>query len=207
MIFPNSWTLSQRLELDILRSWLPAKQVLQLEPLTRAQGEDVLRQWLAAEGRKLTSTQESAVLDGFAPAPKGTEGTGVPLYLRLAFEQARTWRSFYMVTSLPPTIPALLEQYFRHLEQPGQHGQELVAYTLSYLAAAKHGLAEDELLDLLSRSATIRTALRKLSPGSPPISAQRPLPIALWARLAADLERYLTKREADGAQLIAFYHQ
>jgi WD40 repeat protein len=200
-------TLSDRQELVTLRTWLPAEQILQLDPLTRAQGASVLRQWLAVERRWLTDEQAEAVLDGFAPASVSTEGTGTPLYLRLAFEQARTWRSFDPVDPLPPTISSLMQRYFERLEALGQHGRELVAYALGYLTAAKHGLAEDELLDLLARSETVRNALHELNPGSPPIEAQQPLPMALWARLLADLERYLTEREVDGARLVAFYHQ
>ena len=200
-------TLADREELAILRTWLPSQQILQLEPLTLTQGVDVLRQWLANERRQLTSIQTAAVLDGFASSSEDTKEMGTPLYLRLAFEQARTWRSFNMVDPLPPTVPALIQGYLRRLEKPGQHGQVLVAYALGYIAAAKHGLAEDELLDLLSRSESVRKALHRLGPGSPAIVAQQPLPMALWARLSADLERYLTEREADGARLVTFYHR
>lgn len=196
--------LSDREELADLRARLPLEQLLQLAPLTRAQGAEILRVWLAGEGRKLTPGQETAVLDGFAPEPTGS---GTPLYLRLAAEQARAWRSFDPVTHLPPTVPALIQSYFTELEQSARHGYELVAYALGDLAAAKHGLAEDELLDLLSRSKAVREGLHRLSPNAPPIEPQLPLPMALWALLAADVEHYLTDREADGARLITFYHR
>lgn len=197
---------SDREELAALPFWLPATQVLQLAPLTRTQNAEVIRAWLTAEGRRLTSVQEDAVLGG------GTgeqDDRGVPLYLRLAFEQTRTWHSFEPEHPhpLPPTATALIQSYLSKLEDPSRHGRELVAYALGDLAAAKHGLAEDELLDVLSRSAEVRQALGQLNPGAPPIKAQRPLPVALWARLVADLDRYLTEREADGARLVTFYHR
>ncbi len=37
------------------------------------------------------------------------------------------------------------------LEQEGNHGEVLVSHALGYLAASRYGLAEDELVDLLSR--------------------------------------------------------
>ena len=37
------------------------------------------------------------------------------------------------------------------LKREGNHGEALVAHALGYLAASRYGLAEDELLDLLSR--------------------------------------------------------
>lgn len=195
---------SERTELANLRTLLPPGQVLHLDPLTRAQSEQVLRAWLAEAGRRLMPQQEAAVLGGFA-----SEGSdqGTPLYLRLAFEQARTWKSFEPTASLPQTVPSLLQAYFGTLERPERHGPELVAYALGYLAAARLGLAEDELLDLLPRSEAVREGLLRLGPNTPPIDAQQPLPVVLWARLAADLERYLTEREADGTRLVTFYHR
>ena len=141
--------LSDRPELAVLRAWMPQGQGLELDPLTRVQGAEALRTWLLNEGRQLTPNQEEAVLDGFAPAP---QGRGTPLYLRLTFEQARTWRSFDVKSPPPPTVPALIQAYFEEVEKPDRHGRELVAIALGDVAAAKHGLAEDEVLDLLPRN-------------------------------------------------------
>lgn len=196
---------SERQELADLRARLPLEQVLHLGPLARDEGASALRAWLAEEGRTLTAEQEAVVLNGFAS--NGEERGGTPLYLRLAFEQAYLWRSFDEAHVLPPTIPALVGAYFAQLEQSGRNGRELVEYAMSDLALAKHGLAEDELLDVLSRSEPVREDWKQLSPHSPLIDARRPLPVILWARLAADLDRYLTEREADGARLVTFYHR
>ena len=39
---------------------------------------------------------------------------------------------------------------FARLAAPENHGQRLVAHALGYLAASRHGLAEDELVAVLS---------------------------------------------------------
>jgi WD40 repeat protein len=193
-----------RLELADLHAWLPDAPVLALDLLTQAQGAAVLRHWLREEGRQLQPAQEQAVLEGFAPSPRRK---GPPLYLRLALEEARTWGSFTRVKSLPPTVPALAQRYFAWLEQPERHGRALVADALGDIAAAHNGLAEDELLDVLPQSRQLRDSQQRLTPDAPRLRAAQPLPVALWARLAADLERYLTEREADGARLVTFYHR
>jgi WD40 repeat protein len=193
-------------ELANLHTRLPDEQFLFLDWLTREEGREVLRTWLSAEGRRLTPEQETVILNGFASeGPK--HGGGTPLYLRLASEQARTWRSFDANQLLPSTVSALVQSYFADLERSARHGPELVAYAMGGLAAARHGLAEDELLDLLARNEAIREGLHRLSPNAPLIDAAQPLPFALWARLAADLERYLADREADGVLLLTFYHR
>jgi ketosteroid isomerase-like protein len=51
---------------------------------------------------------------------------------------------------LSPDIPGILKDMFARLEAERNHGRMLVSRALGYLAASRHGLTEDELLDLLS---------------------------------------------------------
>ena len=54
-------------------------------PLSEA--DVALKAWLEDANRRLQSDQHAKVLDYF-------KRSGLPLYLRLAFEEARHWRSF-----------------------------------------------------------------------------------------------------------------
>ncbi len=135
---------------------------LPLPPLSLGDGKKLLAEWMRRDGRTLQASQEQAVLDAFArsweqraddrPAP-GQEAGGTPLYLLLAFEEARRWRSG---DGLPPEVLGqgikllICENLFSRLASEDGHGETLVARALGYLAAARYGLAEDELLDLLS---------------------------------------------------------
>jgi tetratricopeptide (TPR) repeat protein len=208
--------LSDRPELDYLSSRLPTAQVLTLAPLSREVGRALLRDLLAAAPqRTLTSGQEAAVLDAFATQ-------GLPLYLRLLAGEARRWRSFDqprlelsgttgttgVTAPLPASTAELLRAILERLEARKWSGRALVARSLGDLAAARFGVAEDELLDLLARDDAVREAQRVLSPNSPPIDEHLPLPVALWARLYAEVEPLLTEREADDdVRLYTFYHQ
>jgi tetratricopeptide (TPR) repeat protein len=208
--------LPDRPELAALRGWLPTEQILPLGPLAPAAGRALLRDLLAeAPPRTLTTQQEEAVLAAFAVQ-------GLPLYLRLVAGAARRWRSFdpprlgqsflgeAPLPDLPETVADLLAAILARLEAPERHGWMLVARALGDLAAGRFGLAEDELLDLLARDDEVRTAQQALSPNSPPIDPSLPLPVALWARLFAEIEPLLTEREAGagaGILLLTFYHQ
>ena len=197
--------LAERPELDYLRSRVPVEQVLTLAPLSREAGRAMLRDLLSAEPpRTLTSAQEEAVLDAFA-------AQGLPLFLRLVASAARRWRSFdpplLGTTPLPASTPGLLQTMLEQLEAPERNGRMVVARTLGDLAAARYGLAEDELLDLLSGDHAVREDLHYLSPTSPPIDQDLPLPVALWARLSAEIELLVTERETDEVRLFTFYHQ
>jgi WD40 repeat protein len=201
--------LSDRPELATLRQQLGAEQFVRLAALARAEGAQLLDHWLADAGRDLQPIQRDAVLSSFAVE-------GLPLYLRLAFDQARRWRSFEAVPTLAPTIPELLRGLFTELSRDDWHGSVLVAHALGDLEAAKNGLAEDEVLDVLGQDDQVLADVHRLSPDSPLLDSkqsarlerrQLPLPVVLWARLYTDLEPYLTEREADGASLITFYHR
>src|SRR5205823_3122348 len=75
---------------------------------------------------------------------------------------------------------------------------------LGALAAARNGLTEEELLDVLTADAAVMADFRRRSPRSP---ASDRLPQIIWSRLYFDLEPYLTERRADGTSLMAFYHR
>ncbi len=121
---------------------------LELRGLPVTDGDELLGKWLDHAHRRLQDEQRAAVLDGF-----GRSG-GNPLYLRLAFEQARRWTSG---NGQPPErLASDLRDLIRgnllaRLGSADNHGELLVSRALGYLAASRHGLAEDEIMDLLSR--------------------------------------------------------
>ena len=181
----------------LLRARLGEAAMLELTSMPPEEGGALLDTWLTEGGRTLQPAQRERALAAFAVE-------GLPLYLKLAFEETRHWRSFAPLEDLPPTIPAMIQRLFDRLSAPDQHGPLLVERSLAYLGAAKQGLSEDELLDALSADADMLAEFRRRSPKSPP--AER-LPPVIWSRLYFDLEPYLTERSADGAILLAFYHR
>jgi hypothetical protein len=185
--------------LDVLRVRLPSESFITLDPMVREEGAAILSDWLADAGRTLLDHQRDEVLDKFEPK-------GLPLYLRLAFEEARRWRSF------TPRQKTVLELGVTEIIHGGllarlaeeDHGELLVSRSLGYLAAANHGLAEDELVGVLSSDRLVMRAVHTRSPKAPKVAE---LPIVLWARLRHDLEPYLREQAADGRLLLGFSHE
>jgi hypothetical protein len=106
-----------------------------------------LSKWLEESGRTLQSWQQKKLLESF-------EGCGLPLYLRLAFEEARRWRSFDTPSdcALGEGVEGIIDRLFQRLADGASHGPVLASHVLGYLAAARYGLAEDEVLELLTRN-------------------------------------------------------
>ena len=186
--------------LDALAVKLPETQRLELEPLSSEEGADLLDRWLASVGRTLQPGQSSEVLHEFSRC-------SLPLYLKLAFEEARRWRSYDGVPDLGSDIPGIVGNLFQRLSDEANHGEMLVSRSLGYLGAAKNGLTEDELLDVLSADGAdgeVMADFYRRSPQSPEVNR---LPVVVWSRLYHDLEPYLAERAADATSLMSFYHR
>ena len=132
----------------------------ELGGLKRSEGDQLLEDWLRDAGRTLQKDQKEAVLDRFEQrqADESLEvserSPGNPLYLRLAFEEARLWPSG---DGQPPEqltmgVSGIIEHnLIDRLADESSHGEMLVSKVLGYLVASRYGLAEDEMIDLLSR--------------------------------------------------------
>jgi len=190
---------------DTARRQVPADNLVPVMPLTARDGAQLLGAWLAEAHRTLQSSQRGDVLAKFT-------ANGLPLYLKLAFEEARRWPSWQVepTPSLAPDIPGLLRDLFGRLEQPQHHGSVLVSHALGYLAAGRHGLTEDELLDVLSADKAVladfiqRSRTERVKPEDQQLKT---LPVLIWSRLFADIEPYMTHRRADGTVVLDFYHR
>ncbi len=176
----------------ILQVSVGLPEFLELGKLTADEGSKLLDSWLDAAHRRLTTPQRQTVLDAFA-------SSGSPQFLRLAFEEARRWKSYTPFPSLPNTISDLTLSVVDRLSQPQNHGKELVAHTIGYLAAARHGLAEDEILDILSQDTEVMKKLREHSKDSPKFQK---IPVAIWVRLLSDLQPYLFECASNGLALM-----
>lgn len=177
----------------------PADRFVPLPIMSKKHGADLLDAWMADIGRSLTGAQRKTVLDGFASCP-------YPLYLKLAFEEAKLWRSYTPAkdTALAADIQGLIDQLFDRLSDAANHGACLTRRALSYLVCAKNGLTEDELIEILSRDDEVWQEFLERSIDTP---SARQLPAAVWSRFYLDLEPYLTERNDDGTWLLGFYHR
>ncbi len=180
-----------------LEKKLPKGNIVRLNPMELTEASQLLDLWLEMDGRTLQPGQKSQVLNTFAACP-------LPLYLKLAFEEARHWKSYTMCAPLRADIPGIIRDLFARLSLDSHHGLTLVSRSLSYLVAARNGLSEDELLDVLSRDKTVFEDFKRRAKHEPP---EERLPAIVWSRLYFDLEPYLTERSGDGTTLLGFFHR
>lgn len=161
----------------------PPKEI-GLEPLTAEDAAAIILEFLHRYRKSMTPDQRAALL---AKADAGT-----PLYLLVALEELRTLGTYEEITDriaqLPPDTRALFNWILKRLEDDdgfrdasGQKiGRELVSRFVSLLGSSRHGLSQQELVELLS-------------PGDPQGNV---------AALAQLLRPYLMQR----GELLDFYH-
>jgi WD40 repeat protein/tetratricopeptide (TPR) repeat protein len=171
--------------------------LVRLEPLSADDGRALITQWLADAGRTLQHGQHEAVLGEFA-------NEGNPLWLRVAMGECQCLASWDSPPVFNSGLPGLLLQVLKHLSAEDEHGSVLVERTLAAIASARHGLAEDELMDVLSADQVVLAEFRRRSPKSPPNDT---LPTAVWVRLYGDIAPYLAERQLQNAALLGFYHR
>ena len=178
----------------------PTPDVVSVKAMSAGEADTLLTLWLDHAGRVLQPAQRKEVLEKFG------RSDGLPLYLRLAFEEARLWRSYAPAaeTVLHEGVQGLIRQnLFPRLSQRVNHGDVLVRHALGYLAASRFGLSEDEVLDVLSADDAV---IDDFAARSFQEAKDRRLPIVIWSRLYFDVAPYLTERSSEGTTLLAFYH-
>ncbi|MBU1702035.1 MAG: DUF4062 domain-containing protein, partial [Candidatus Eisenbacteria bacterium] len=156
--------------LDDLRRRIKPREI-ELNPLTTADGEAIIEQFLKRYRKELEPDQRNALLN------KADAGT--PLFLRAALEELRTLGTHKEITGriaqLPPTTQELFAWIFERLENDvgfrdaagRQVGHELVSRFAAILGASLHGLSPSELADLLDAGdpqGNVATLLHLLRP-------------------------------------------
>lgn len=173
------------------------RTLLRLAPMPSRDSAAMLARLLQDDGRGLTGAQRAKIR---AASP------GLPLWTRLAFEEARHWRSDQPGRRLEPTIEGLIRARIADLSAPANHGAELVRDALGAIAASRFGLSDSEMAQALeqSRAPQVWAAFRARSfhAWEQPI-----LPAILWFRLRGDLAPYLVEQRVDGALTYRFFHR
>lgn len=171
--------------LNVLRRRLPADRQLEVQPLRKAERENLVRNQLGFRSKRLTDVQMNGLVDNQKLAD-----VGMPLYLQVAVEELSLCRDRealnHRLNDLPPTIDELFDQVLQRLEQ--DHTASATERTLSCIAVSRSGLLESEIIDLLSATDLDSPHLR-------------------WSQLYRALEFYLRPMdETNRSGLVGFFH-
>ena len=188
---PNYYSI-----LDTLRNMIEIPEnYIPVLPLGENLSATILNFWLKTANRTVTDEQMVLVNEAFTKC-------NLPLFVKLVFDEVCRWKSYTYIgnISLAYTIHDSINKLFERIEI--QHGKTLVAHAFGYITAAKSGLSEAELEDLLSLDEKVLNDVYQYH--LPPV---RRIPPLLWTRIRNDLPSYLSEREADGVNVVNWYHR
>ncbi|CAH0599180.1 unnamed protein product [Chrysodeixis includens] len=183
-------------EYDVLRRMIDSEEnFLEVKALGEDLAMQVLKLWMASAARDLSNYQWRLVSNAIASC-------SLPIFVKLVFAEVCRWRSYTKPqdTHLASTVMDSIMMLFERIEK--QHGRLLVFHALAYITAARSGLSETELEDLISLDDKVLDDVYQYH--LPPV---RRIPPLLWTRIRNDLPNYLSEREADGVSVMNWYHR
>jgi hypothetical protein len=161
---------------------------VQVVPFSLTSCRSLLVKLQAKHRRSLPPRHVDAILERCAGCP-------TPLFLVTLFSEALHWRSYTPAAEIPAAVQsvsmsALVNCMFDKLETT--HGKTTVTVALGLLTAARFGLTNNEVEDLLSLDDGVLKEIFEW--WTPPVSRLPPL---LWARITSDLRAALVLRETE----------
>jgi GTPase SAR1 family protein len=196
-----------------LKPQLSSHNQVDLPVLPVEEATKILDRWLNSISRRLTPDQQKEVLDKFSL-------TGLPIYLKLAYERVRKWASYTAVKDyeLEPDIKGIINGFIDMLED--EHTEDFVRDVICLMLCGRYqGLAENEILEIFAFDKDLwkqfldrthkdhRDELVNMKGELEKDKKFMKIPIAVWSRLYLDMEPYLTERDADGVPIITFFHR
>jgi hypothetical protein len=138
-----------------------------------------------------------------------------PLYVAVAVQEIKHWKSFDGVPDHPATSGGviqdledsqrgIIEEFVDNLHSFYHHDKHFIRRVLGYLYASRDGLSENELLELVAMDEAF---IENVAPGIFHENHTKELPLAIWTRLHAQLVPFLSKKEQDGEVLLYFFHR
>ncbi|XP_050388645.1 NACHT and WD repeat domain-containing protein 2 [Patella vulgata] len=188
---PNYFDLLQTLKVLIEDT----ANYVEVLPLGENLSSTILKLWLNDAKRNVSEEQWTVVNDAISRC-------NLPLFVKLVFDEICKWKSYTMpnMTKLSFTINDSIMELFKRIES--RHGKTLVSHALGFITATKSGVSEAELEDLLSLDDKVLNDVYQYH--LPPV---RRIPPLLWTRIRNDLPGYLSEKEADGVNVIGWYHR
>ncbi|XP_026317171.1 NACHT and WD repeat domain-containing protein 2 [Hyposmocoma kahamanoa] len=183
-------------EYEVLRRMIDSEEnFLEVTALGEDLAMQVLKLWMASAARDLSNYQWRLVSNAIGSC-------SLPIFVKLVFAEVCRWRSYTKPTDthLASTVMDSIMMLFERIEK--QHGRLLVFHALAYITAARSGLSETELEDLISLDDKVLDDVYQYH--LPPV---RRIPPLLWTRIRNDLPNYLSEREADGVSVMNWYHR
>ena len=174
--------------------------------------EELVKNLLSDLNRKIDDYQTKYLLD------KWKEINYSPLYLKIAIEEVKHWKSEDKTQKLESSVESIIKEYIQNLSKIYHHEEILVNKVFGYIHASKDGLSEKELLEILSEDLENESLMQEkiLNKHHEPIKVKKfrcknkeelVLPMSIWSRLHTQIKPFIIERNIDNQPLMKFFHR
>ena len=180
---------------DLTRMVTDTNNFLEVKALGEELAYEVIKLWMNTAGRDLNNYQWRVVANAVAMC-------SLPIFCKLVFAEICRWHSYtkpqdtYLKHNVMDSIFLLYEKV------EAKHGWLLVSHALAYVTAGKSGVSETEVEDFISLDDKVLDDIYQYH-----LPPTRRIPPLLWTRVRSDLPGYLTDSEADGVNVVNWYHR
>jgi hypothetical protein len=162
--------------------------------------------------RKIDDYQTNYLLN------KWKETNYSPLYLKIAIEELKHWKSGDKTQELESSVEGIVKEYIKNLTKIYHHEEILVNKVFGYIHASNDGLSEKELLEILSEDLEDEILMKEkiINEYHKPIKVKNPrrenkeeliLPMSIWSRLHTQIKPFIIQRNIDNQPLMKFFHR
>lgn len=174
--------------------------------------EDLVKNLLSDLNRKIDDYQTKYLLN------KWKETNYSPLYLKIAIEEVKHWKSGDTSQILESNVEGIVKEYIKNLTKIYHHEEIFVNKVFGYIHASKDGLSEKELLEILSEDLEDEILMKDkiINEYHEPIKVRNPrrenkeeliLPMSIWSRLHTQIKPFIIQRNIDNQPLMKFFHR
>jgi energy-coupling factor transporter ATP-binding protein EcfA2 len=150
--------------------------------------EFIIQKLLESQQRKITPYQSLVLLEAVSQEP-------TILYISLAMEIVKHWRSFDVDVVLKPTVKGLIHQIFETLEK--NYGNEFVSAAFTMITYSREGINDVEMKDLLSLNENVLHEVFQYT-------TLHCFPMHVWLRLKFVVKNLMAEKES---HCLRWYHR
>lgn len=180
----------------------PKQPLIRLDGLDKEQAINLVKQKLQTRDRNLTDQQWNIVNKAILDSNR------MPFYLSNLSDIVSSWTSYESNSSLPTNENTLFSYMLTKLMLPENHGEKLVCMVLELITCSKHGLTNDELLEILGSDDDFwaylnASAFHNMEEVS---DNRRAIPSIYLSRLIHDMRSILSTFQNIGGVVYGFKH-
>ena len=161
------------------------------------EGEALLDLLLKKENRSIDDFQRKYFLKQYNKVKS-------PLYVVIAFQEIKNWKSGDKTQKLAATQSKIIEEFINNLTKVYHHNKKFVTKVLGYIYASKDGISESELLQLLEIDEDF---VKIMADEKFHRNYTLELPLVHWSRLYSQLKYFLSLKTQYGEEVMYFFHR